>query len=61
MSPITPASTSLATDWATGLAVGTALFVDPATPVTIMQGLSDYLAQQGAGSINDIIGTLEMP
>ena len=44
---------------ATGLAVGTALFVDPATPVTIMQGLRDYLAQQGCHSINEIIGALE--
>lgn len=46
---------------ATGLAVGTALFVDPATPVNIMAGLSEYLAQQGCCSINDIVGKLELP
>lgn len=45
----------------TALAVGTALFVDPATPVTIMQGLAKYLSQQGGQSINDIIGTLDVP
>jgi dihydroorotate dehydrogenase (NAD+) catalytic subunit len=46
---------------ATGLAVGTALFVDPATPVNVMAGLSDYMAKQGCKSINDLIGTLQMP
>ena len=46
---------------ATGLAVGTALFVDPATPVNVMTGLKDYLAKQGITDINDIIGTLKMP
>ena len=46
---------------ATGLAVGTALFVDPATPVTIMDGLQQYLTQQGCGSIQEIIGTLDLP
>jgi len=46
---------------ASGLAVGTALFVDPNVPVAIMQGLKQYLADQGCSSINDIIGTLKMP
>lgn len=46
---------------ATGLAVGTALFVNPAAPVTIMEGLQDYLKQQGCQSINEIIGALELP
>jgi len=46
---------------ATGLSVGTALFVDPAAPVTIMQGLRDYLAQQGCSDIRQIIGTLRLP
>ena len=46
---------------ATGLAVGTALFVDPATPVNVMSGLKEYLAKQGVTDINDIIGTLKMP
>jgi dihydroorotate dehydrogenase (NAD+) catalytic subunit len=46
---------------ATGLAVGTALFVDPATPVKIMDGLRRYLAEQGCTSVNDIIGQLRLP
>ncbi len=46
---------------ATGLAVGTALFVDPNTPIKVMEGVQQYLAQQGCTSINEIIGTLKMP
>lgn len=46
---------------ATGLAVGTALFVDPATPVKILDGLREYLIQQKCGSIQEIIGALELP
>ena len=46
---------------ATGLAVGTALFVDPATPIKIQDGIRDYLAQLGAKSISDIVGTAQLP
>ncbi len=46
---------------ATGLAVGTALFVDPATPITVMEGVARFLEEQGCKSINEIIGTLRMP
>ncbi len=46
---------------ATGLAVGTALFVDPATPVRVADGIAEFLAQQGCSSINEIIGTLKLP
>lgn len=46
---------------ATGLAVGTALFVDPATPINVITGLKEFLAKQGITDINDIIGTLKMP
>ena len=46
---------------ATGLAVGTALFVDPATPVKVMDGLQKYLADQGCKSINEIVGQVELP
>lgn len=46
---------------ATGLAVGTALFVDPATPVNIIAGLKEFLVKQGITNINDLIGTLKMP
>lgn len=45
---------------ASGLAVGTALFVDPATPTTILDGLQQYLVRQGCRSINELIGALEL-
>ena len=46
---------------ATGLAVGTAMFVDPATPVRVQEGLATFLAAQGCRSVNELIGTLQMP
>jgi dihydroorotate dehydrogenase (NAD+) catalytic subunit len=46
---------------ATGLAVGTALFLDPGIPVQILAGLRAYLARKGAQSITEIIGTLKPP
>ncbi len=45
---------------ATGLAVGTALFVDPQTPVTIQTGLRDYLAGQKCSSLTQLVGTLAL-
>lgn len=45
---------------ATGLAVGTALFVDPATPLKIAEGLRGYLAEQGVGALSELVGQLEM-
>jgi dihydroorotate dehydrogenase (NAD+) catalytic subunit len=46
---------------ATGLAVGTALFVDPATPIKVMEGLQTWLAGQGCKSIHEVIGTVQLP
>jgi dihydroorotate dehydrogenase (NAD+) catalytic subunit len=46
---------------ATGLAVGTALFLDPNIPVQILDGLKAYLARKGNQSITEIIGTLKPP
>ncbi len=45
---------------ASGLAVGTALFVDPACIVGIQDGIGDYLRRHGHGRLTDIIGTLEV-
>jgi len=44
---------------ATAVAVGTALFVDPATPLKIADGLCDYLAAKQLKSIRDLIGQLK--
>jgi dihydroorotate dehydrogenase (NAD+) catalytic subunit len=45
---------------ATGLAVGTALFVDPACLLTIRDGIADYLARHGHDSLAPIIGALKL-
>ena len=46
---------------ASAVAIGTALFVDPATPNKICQGLSDYLSQQKVDRLTDLVGALELP
>lgn len=46
---------------ATGLAIGTSLFVDPACIVSIRNGITDYLERHDFQSITDIIGGLEIP
>lgn len=43
---------------ASGLAVGTALFVDPATPNTILDGLEAYVRDQGASTLCELVGTM---
>ena len=45
---------------ATGLAVGTALFTDPACLVKIRDGIAEYLTRHKCGRLQDIIGTLQM-
>ena len=44
---------------ATGLAIGTALFVDPACLIQIRDGIAAYLDRHGCKSVNEIIGALE--
>lgn len=46
---------------ATGVAIGTALFADPRTPVQVCEGLSEYLQRTGIGSIRNLIGSLVLP
>jgi dihydroorotate dehydrogenase (NAD+) catalytic subunit len=46
---------------ATGLAVGTALFLDPDIPVRILEGLKGYLARKGNKGVTEIIGALKAP
>jgi len=43
---------------ATGLAIGTSLFIDPGCIVTIRDGIADYLTRHGIGSVRDLVGTL---
>jgi dihydroorotate dehydrogenase (NAD+) catalytic subunit len=44
---------------ATGLAIGTALFVDPTCIARIRSGIADYLRRHGHTSIQEIIGSLQ--
>jgi dihydroorotate dehydrogenase (NAD+) catalytic subunit len=46
---------------ASAVAIGTALFVDPATPIQICDGLNDWLKKQGTDRLSDLIGALEFP
>jgi dihydroorotate dehydrogenase (NAD+) catalytic subunit len=45
----------------TGIGVGTALFVDPAAPNHICQGLNEYMTKMGIRSVGDLVGALELP
>jgi dihydroorotate dehydrogenase (NAD+) catalytic subunit len=43
------------------VAIGTALFVDPATPNKICQGLIEYMTKAKVQRVGDLVGALEMP
>ena len=45
---------------ATAVAVGTATFIDPTTPLRIVSEVEDYLISHEITSILDLVGTLEM-
>jgi len=45
---------------ASAVAVGTANFADPAVTMKICDGLSDYLADRGLESIQDIVGKVQI-
>lgn len=46
---------------ATGIAIGTALFVDPNTPVSICGGLGTYLEKIKVDRLSDLVGALQLP
>lgn len=46
---------------ASAVSIGTALFVDPATPNHITRGLNEYLLKLGVEKLSDLVGTLEFP
>ena len=46
---------------ASAVAVGTALFVDPATPLKIADGLCAYMQQHGISRISEVTGAVELP
>ncbi len=45
---------------ATAVQVGTAIFIDPACPVKIIEGIDQYLEANRFGSVKDIIGNLQI-
>jgi dihydroorotate dehydrogenase (NAD+) catalytic subunit len=45
---------------ATGLGIGTSLFVDPNTPVTICQGIEQYMRKTGVEKLSDLVGALQV-
>jgi dihydroorotate dehydrogenase (NAD+) catalytic subunit len=46
---------------ATGVAIGTALFVDPATPNRVCDGLAKWMREQGVEKLTDLVGAVELP
>jgi dihydroorotate dehydrogenase (NAD+) catalytic subunit len=43
---------------ASAVAVGTALYVDPTTPIKIADGLAEYLRRQGMKSVSQLVGAM---
>ena len=46
---------------ASAIQVGTANFFQPETSITIIDGITAYLAEQGEASVKDITGSLRLP
>ncbi len=46
---------------ATAVSIGTALFVDPATPNKVCDGLNEYLSKIGVEKLSDLVGKLQLP
>ena len=41
------------------ISVGTALFMDPVAPVTIIRGIGDYLEHKSIGSVTELTGRIQ--
>src|SRR5688572_17288294 len=46
---------------ASAVAIGTALFVDPATPVKVCEGIGKYMEKMKVERVADLVGTLQLP
>ena len=46
---------------ASAVAVGTGLFIDPATPNRLCAGLNQWCEQQGVARLSDLVGACELP
>lgn len=45
---------------ATAVAVGTATFIDPLTPIRVLEGMEQWLDAHGIADVNDFRGTLQV-
>lgn len=45
---------------ATAIQIGTANFIDPTTPVKVLEGIEDYLQRHKMSSVSELIGALEV-
>ncbi len=46
---------------ASAVGIGTALFVDPATPNKVADGLAQWMTKMGAERLSDLVGAVELP
>ncbi len=46
---------------ASAVSVGTALYVDPTTPIQIIDGLSAYLSRHGMAGVGELVGAILQP
>lgn len=46
---------------ATAVAVGTANFVDPSTPMKLTEGIARFVAEERLSSVRELIGSLQLP
>lgn len=46
---------------ASAVAVGTAVFADPSTPLKIIDGIGEYLDRHGVGAVADLVGGVIVP
>lgn len=44
---------------ASAIAIGTANFTEPMTPLKVLQGIRDYMEEQGMHSMKDLVGALQ--
>lgn len=45
---------------ATAVEMGTALFIDPRSPLAVVKGLEKWVKEQGAGSISELVGAVKI-
>ena len=46
---------------ASAVAVGTATFLDPTTPLRVVDGIERYLSEEGFATVRDVVGSVRFP